>query len=88
MTHPLKHRCSICRKTYELEYEKGQKLPPHFPFCSARCKTIDLGKWLNEEYRISASLPDAETMTETEKEILAQLLFDMGEVDDTINEDE
>jgi len=27
-------------------------------------------------------------MTETEKEILAQLLFDMGEVDDIINEDE
>ena len=23
-----------------------------FPFCSARCKTIDLGKWLNGEYRI------------------------------------
>lgn len=23
-----------------------------FPFCSPRCKTIDLGKWLNEEYRV------------------------------------
>jgi endogenous inhibitor of DNA gyrase (YacG/DUF329 family) len=25
------------------------------PFCSERCKTIDLGAWANEEYR----LPDA-----------------------------
>ncbi|MBS2015501.1 MAG: DNA gyrase inhibitor YacG [Deltaproteobacteria bacterium] len=22
------------------------------PFCSARCKSIDLGKWLNEDYRV------------------------------------
>ncbi len=25
---------------------------PHFPFCSERCKLIDLGAWLDEEYRI------------------------------------
>jgi endogenous inhibitor of DNA gyrase (YacG/DUF329 family) len=24
-----------------------------FPFCSFRCQTIDLGKWLSEEYRIA-----------------------------------
>jgi endogenous inhibitor of DNA gyrase (YacG/DUF329 family) len=29
-----------------------------FPFCSARCKTIDLGKWLNEEYRMPAEDAD------------------------------
>jgi len=23
-----------------------------FPFCSARCRLVDLGKWLGEEYRI------------------------------------
>ena len=23
------------------------------PFCSQRCKDIDLGRWLNEEYAIS-----------------------------------
>jgi endogenous inhibitor of DNA gyrase (YacG/DUF329 family) len=27
---------------------------PHFPFCSARCKTIDLGRWLKESYRFPA----------------------------------
>jgi endogenous inhibitor of DNA gyrase (YacG/DUF329 family) len=24
----------------------------HFPFCSDRCRLIDLGKWLGGEYRI------------------------------------
>jgi len=24
-----------------------------FPFCSPRCRQIDLGKWLNEEHRIA-----------------------------------
>ncbi len=30
---------------------------PFFPFCSRRCKLVDLGSWLNEEHRISEPLP-------------------------------
>ena len=30
---------------------------PYRPFCSARCKGIDLGAWANEEFRVEA-LPD------------------------------
>jgi endogenous inhibitor of DNA gyrase (YacG/DUF329 family) len=30
--------------------------PPVGPFCSDRCKMIDLGKWLGEEYRFSGPL--------------------------------
>ena len=26
--------------------------PKHKPFCSMRCKDIDLGKWFNENYRV------------------------------------
>ena len=30
-----------------------------FPFCSERCRAIDLGHWLDERYRIpSADSPD------------------------------
>ncbi|MFO7563098.1 MAG: DNA gyrase inhibitor YacG [Enhygromyxa sp.] len=37
---------------------------PHRPFCSPRCKLIDLGRWLDEEYRISRPLgPDDENST-------------------------
>ena len=29
------------------------------PFCSSRCKMVDLGKWLGEEYKITEPLrPD------------------------------
>ena len=36
-------KCMICN---------GEVSPKHKPFCSLRCKDIDLGKWLNEKYRI------------------------------------
>lgn len=25
---------------------------PFRPFCSERCKLVDLGRWVNEEYRV------------------------------------
>jgi endogenous inhibitor of DNA gyrase (YacG/DUF329 family) len=25
---------------------------PDFPFCSPRCKLVDLGRWLGEAYRV------------------------------------
>jgi endogenous inhibitor of DNA gyrase (YacG/DUF329 family) len=30
------------------------------PFCSERCKMIDLGAWANETYRVQATEPDEE----------------------------
>ena len=30
------------------------------PFCSRRCKIIDLGNWLDEVYRISVPVEDEE----------------------------
>ena len=33
------------------------------PFCSSRCQLIDLGQWLNEEYR----LPDSTTPVSEEE---------------------
>ena len=38
--------CPICHKKTKWEGN------PHRPFCSERCKLIDLGKWAEEEYRI------------------------------------
>jgi endogenous inhibitor of DNA gyrase (YacG/DUF329 family) len=40
-------RCPICKK--EVSY-KGN---PFRPFCSERCKMIDLDNWLSGRYRIS-----------------------------------
>ncbi len=33
---------------------------PYRPFCSQKCKLIDLGKWIEEEYRISGEEPTPE----------------------------
>lgn len=29
-------------------------MKPHTPFCSRRCAQLDLGAWLNEDYRVPA----------------------------------
>jgi endogenous inhibitor of DNA gyrase (YacG/DUF329 family) len=31
-----------------------------FPFCSVRCRQVDLGQWLDEKYRIPATDSDEE----------------------------
>ena len=36
----------------------GPKEWPDWPFCSARCKTIDLGRWLGGAYCIAEPMPD------------------------------
>ncbi|MEM6392245.1 MAG: DNA gyrase inhibitor YacG [Planctomycetota bacterium] len=33
---------------------------PHRPFCSERCRTIDLGRWLDEGYRVSRPIEQAD----------------------------
>jgi len=30
---------------------------PAFPFCSGRCRLVDLAKWLGEAYRIPGARP-------------------------------
>jgi uncharacterized protein len=39
-------KCPTCGKPVEF------KDNPFRPFCSERCKMIDLGRWVNEEYRV------------------------------------
>ncbi len=45
--------CPSCRKPV-LPRAKN----PLFPFCSARCRAVDLGKWLGEEYRVGGGSAD------------------------------
>ena len=41
-------KCPHCGK--EIKDSKQ----PYRPFCSDRCKLLDLGKWISEEYRVPA----------------------------------
>jgi endogenous inhibitor of DNA gyrase (YacG/DUF329 family) len=50
-------RCPTCR-TLVLQND------PDFPFCSERCRTIDLGKWASGAYRISSPALDPELIEE------------------------
>ena len=40
-------RCPQCKKTIEINNN------PSKPFCSERCKMIDLGGWLTEQHKVS-----------------------------------
>ena len=47
--------CSICKQ--KVTYEGG--LPALYPFCSVRCRRVDLGTWFREGYAIERELtPD------------------------------
>jgi len=49
-------RCPVCRREVALEQS------PHRPFCSERCRLVDLAAWTSERYRIPGDpvvLPDA-----------------------------
>ncbi|PLX80107.1 MAG: DNA gyrase inhibitor YacG [Desulfuromonas sp.] len=45
--HRLRVTCPQCRKV--AEYHGN----PDRPFCSERCRLIDLGKWADESYRLA-----------------------------------
>ena len=49
----MKVTCPTCRAS--VEWTDGS---PHRPFCSERCRLIDLGKWMEEEYRIECQEPE------------------------------
>lgn len=44
-------RCPICKKPVEDPSEHAPA-PALFPFCSERCKLIDLGRWLDGKYKV------------------------------------
>jgi endogenous inhibitor of DNA gyrase (YacG/DUF329 family) len=51
----IKIHCPICKKPVA-------KTDADFPFCSERCRTIDLGKWASGGYVISSPVTDADDL--------------------------
>jgi uncharacterized protein len=45
--------CRTCERP--VVADDDHPLPPGFPFCSERCRLIDLGKWAAEEHRIAGT---------------------------------
>jgi uncharacterized protein len=48
-------RCPTC-DTLVLPHD------PNVPFCSDRCRVVDLGKWASDAYRISSPVLDPEVL--------------------------
>ena len=49
----VKLRCPICKKAVTSS-------AADFPFCSDRCRLLDLGKWASGQYVISSPVTDTE----------------------------
>jgi hypothetical protein len=56
-------RCPICKKAVASTDEE-------FPFCSARCRTIDLGRWASGAYVIPSPIEDTEKEDEVSEPAL------------------
>jgi uncharacterized protein len=52
--------CPTCKKPVDLTNED-------FPFCSDRCRLIDLGKWASGDYRVSSPVLDPDLLEEVEQ---------------------
>ena len=59
----MKANCPICRKQTESEGYAD------FPFCSERCKLLDLGNWASEKYVISSPAFDESMFENLEKDL-------------------
>ncbi len=61
-TDDMSGTCPICGKPAAPRSKNASA-----PFCTTRCKQIDLGKWFSEEYRI----PTNEREDDTSNDMLA-----------------
>jgi endogenous inhibitor of DNA gyrase (YacG/DUF329 family) len=57
MTPPKALFCPTCRKVVLAGSED-------FPFCSERCRILDLGKWASGDYKISTPIQDPDLLEE------------------------
>ncbi len=56
LVNGMKHRCPVCKKVIDRALREQGRREIFYPFCSNRCKLIDLGQWLDGQYRIITKL--------------------------------
>ena len=54
-------RCPTCKKLVT-------SADTDFPFCSDRCRVIDLGKWASGDYKITSPILDPDLLEDLERE--------------------
>ena len=53
----IRLKCPTCKKQVKAQ-------DPEFPFCSERCRLIDLGKWASGTYVVSSPMRDTSDVPE------------------------
>ena len=72
----MKRQCPICKTMTDSSQDK------EFPFCSKRCRLLDLGAWASEKYVVSNPVFDEEEIPEEDRRALHQ---PQPKSDDTIH---
>jgi uncharacterized protein len=60
----MEYRCPICKRPTDSARDAD------FPFCSERCKLLDLGAWSAEKYVVSDPIFDEEQIPEGDRSAL------------------
>ncbi|HSU69106.1 MAG TPA: DNA gyrase inhibitor YacG [Tepidisphaeraceae bacterium] len=58
--------CPICKKPVEPPPDESTRSA--FPFCSDRCKLIDLGRWLDGKYQVPVAGDDLDESLDAQAE--------------------
>ena len=62
----MKYNCPICKTLTDSDTS------PDFPFCSERCRLLDLGAWSAEKYVVSDPIFDEEEIPEADRRSLRE----------------
>ena len=57
----MKYKCPTCKKDSDSEKDAD------FPFCSDRCRLLDLGAWASEKYVVSEPIFDEDEFREADR---------------------
>jgi len=70
----MTRKCPICKRLTDSDRDAD------FPFCSERCRLIDLGAWSAEKYVVSDPVFDEDGLAEIERQTT-----DTNNPDDLVN---
>ena len=62
----MTYNCPICKRHTDSEKNVD------FPFCSERCRLLDLGAWASEKYVVSDPIFDQEEIPESDRTALRE----------------
>ncbi|MGB7728184.1 MAG: DNA gyrase inhibitor YacG [Candidatus Acidiferrum sp.] len=69
----MTYKCPICKKPTDSEKDS------EFPFCSERCRLLDLGAWSSEKYVVSDPIFNEDEIPETDRRALHERKRDDNE---------